>query len=563
MFSTSTRAQTIEGQSPDDRLLEERVLSASPKSTSAAAPKKFSMSNSLAELRNFSKAAAQTPKCTDATKTVFSKKYVLSRDAAGKPCRIYDLSFPSLKSLFSAKKTLQVPVQKLTSKEYLNWLDGNNTAVEQSREEFRRTFNPRQAAKTSWVTKLKFRNQPSVVEGSRSSSNEIGLPRSFRIADLDIGQYRFDSQTQADIHAFLAELQNNPSIQSEASVESDYMIKVLKTPETMLQGIRLDWNDLDKVYDVILEGDFLPFSGAVALIDYQTQYKFAVEKIFRSILSSGLQSIAGRIPNQTMSTAVEVLINDAFEQIEMAYSYQMVQLEDTLRSGVMGRSEIGIDAATSGRAFNILHGQKSDLFSAYILSVAQGKPFDWTAFEGLGKNARYNVEKQRDIMMSKLNSRLVLEKKCQTDFVQDYFAVCTLNGKKDALYSVISEQVIFNKGAGAPLIYRYQRPYEASLRRGVAWGLSIALRVFGLPISRFAIEKLDPMVKGVVSAGVLDEALIRSFYSNQQSAGTNLNTEDSQLLSWLYIQNLNPFLPKSQASEESVIAANKRMMGLN
>lgn len=562
MSSSLAFAQRDDAQSESERLLEQRILSELPPAQGNKAAEPFSMKKALAGLRAFQRAAAQTPKCTDASKSVFSKKYVLTKDAAGKPCRIYDLSFPNLKTLFSAKKTLQVPVQKLKAKEYLDWLDGNYEAIEQSRENFRQTFNPMKVAKDSWITFMKFRYRPSAVPGSQASPNELGLPNSFRISDLDIGQqYQFDSQTQKEIQEFINELQSYTSPLDNA--ESEYMVKVLKKPEALLQGIRFDWNDLDKVYDVVLEGDFLPFSGPVALIDYQTQYKYAVEKIFRSILSSGLQRISQIIPNKTMAATVAAVVNDAFEQIEMAYSYQMLQLEDTLRDGVVRRADIGIASVDSERAFNILHGQRSDLFTTYILAVAQGKPFDWTAFERMGTSARYSVEKQRDVLMSKLNSKLVLEKKCQTEFMKDYFAVCTKAGKKDAIYSIISEQVLVNKSFGAPLVYRYQRPYETSLRRGGTWALSLALRIFGVKISQQAVTQIEPVLKGFINTGMLDEALMRNSFSTAQRSGAALNTEEGLLLQWLYVQNLNPFLPKSMASEDKIIAANKSIMGLN
>lgn len=561
LASGLAHAQIQEEQTADDKLLEQRILSEYSQIQATPAPSSFSMAKALAELKKFRQAAAKTPKCVDATKTVFGKKYVLTRDASGKLCRIYDLSFPNLKTLLSAKKTLQVPVQKLHSKDYLNWLDGNYTAIEQSREAFRQQFNPLQTARESWISKLKFRIKPSAVVGSQSSLLDIGLPRSFRIADLDIGQYRFDDQTRNEIQSFLNELQSD--VANSPNTESEYMTKVLKTPETMLQGIRFDWNDVEKVYDVVLDGDFLPFNGPVVLVDFQTQYKYAVEKLFRSILSSGLQRVAQVIPNKMMASSIEAVVNDSFEQIEMAYSYQMLQLEDTLKAAVTGRADIGIQAQDGNRAFDLLHGQRTDVFTAYILAVAQGKPFDWMAFEAMGKTARYNAEKQRDILMSKQNSKLVLDKKCQTEFIKDYFAVCKRAGKKDAVYSLISDQKLVNKSFGPPLIYRYQRPFEASLRRGATWILSLGLRIFGVNISRQAVVQLEPILKGFMNTGILDEALMRNSFSSQQRGGSSLTTEEGQILQWLYVQNLNPFLPKSMASEDNIIAINKKLMGVN
>jgi hypothetical protein len=90
--------------------------------------------------------------------------------------------------------------------------------------------------------------------------------------------------------------------------------------------------------------------------------------------------------------------------------------------------------------------------TSYIMSVAQGTQFDWQAFEKAGKSVRYSLDKQRDVLMDKTHSRLVLEKGCKTEIVNDYFAVCYKNGVKDGLYSLISEQNLAFKNMGAPLI---------------------------------------------------------------------------------------------------------------
>jgi hypothetical protein len=209
-----------------------------------------------------------------------------------------------------------------------------------------------------------------------------------------------------------------------------------------------------------------------------------------------------------------------------------------------------------------LYGQKSDLFSAYILAVAQQKEFDWQNFDKLGRTARYSAEKQRDIMMGKMNSKLVLEKKCDVELFQNYFAVCSKNGQKNALYSIISDQTLAVKNFGAPLIYRFQRPYEVSLIRGGTWALSVALRIVGLPLSRTITYQLNSILKNFMKAGVMDEALLKNNLTAQKDAGV-LAGDQNGMLNWLFIQNLNPFLPKSINSENNLIVINKQLLGIS
>jgi hypothetical protein len=558
-----------EERSADDILLEQRIEALSDKNVLKVETmaKPFSLSESIAKLRAFKQTAdAKTPSCVDARKTIFSNKYVMTFDAQGKPCRIYDLSFPNLQALFTRKKATQVPVRTMTSKDYLNWLDGNMDGITQTNDQYKRNFNVRFAARNSWISKLKFRNKPVAVPGSKLSLLDVGLPQSFSLADLDIGnQFRFDARTLGEVQGLMNELKKTEvmsGISESEGIASEYLIKVMNKPETLLQGVRFNWNDLDKVYDVVLEGDFLPIKGPVALVDYQTQYKYAVEKMFRSFLSSGLEQLSRFIPNKIISSVVEVLISDSFEQIELMYDYQMLQLEDSLKTIAMDSRSGLAEEITPNYALNVLYGQRSDLFSSYILAVAQSKEFDWFAFDKLGKTARYNVEKQRDVMMGKMNSRLVLEKKCEVEFFQEYFAICSKAGQKNAVYSLISEQSIVVKNFGAPMIYRYARPYETSLVRGGTWVLSVALRIIGLPLSRTITYQLDGILKKSMRAGLLDEALLKNNLTTKKQSGV-LSADHASMLNWLFIQNLNPFLPKTLASENNLVAINKQLLGIS
>lgn len=549
-------------QSAEDRQLEQMLTSeVDQKSAPVVIEKPAPVKQRLSLVNRFKAITAKIPNCVDATKTVLNGRYVMTADASGKACRLYDLSFPNLKALFVSNKSLQIPVQAPTSKDYINWLNGNTLAMQQSEQQYRNQFNAQRAAVQSWTSKLQFRVRPTAVAGSQSALNSLGLPQSFRLSDLNLGtNFQFDAQTIAEFEKLMA------STDKAALGENDpfaaEVMDVAKKPDNLLKKIQFNWDDVNKVYDVVIEGHFLPLSGPVALVDYQKQYRFAVEKMVRSMLSSGLQNLARQIPHPLISSLVEVVVTDAFEQLELMYDYQMRLLEGSLRGRLQENNLTATELADTNRALNLLYGQKADLFSNYILSVAQGKPFDWTAFEKMGKAERYTNEKMRDIQMSRMNSKLVLEKKCQTEMFQDYFAICSKNNMKDSVYSLISERMIFSKSLGAPMIYRFQRPYEATLVRGGAWVLSAALRVFGLPVARGIVGMLDRQLKSFMQAGLTDEALLRSRLSLQQSAGA-LTAENSMMLKWLYIQNLNPFLPKSATSESRMIAANKKLLGLN
>lgn len=561
MSTSQTLAQTQ--LSADDLELEQRVMSTVKTKTQAqvnVAPKP-----TLAHLQSFlKKGQTSQPKCVDAKKVPFADKYLLTYDAQGAPCRIYDLSFPNLKAVVKAVSMFQMPVRQMASKDFINALDGDWNAIQTRNRDYSARFDARMAARTSFISTLKFKNKPKAVPGSQTTSTDVGLPVSFSLADLETNAtLELPATTKAQLNDVIQSLEADTSLSAEKSSQiQQYFLQVLNQPQKVLQSVKFNWNDLNKVYDVAIEGDFLPLMGPVEIVNFQTQYKGMVEKLFRSILSSVLVQLPRLIPNRTIGAIVEVAVEDIFEQIDVMYEYQTNRLEQTLKN-IKSYQVSAVDLPLlETRALNILYGQKGDMMTSYIMSVAQGTQFDWQAFEKAGKSVRYSLDKQRDVLMDKTHSRLVLEKGCKTEIVNDYFAVCYKNGVKDGLYSLISEQNLAFKNMGAPLIHRYKRPYEVSVIRGGTWLLSVALRVVGLPLNRTVTYQLNGSLKKFMRAGVVDEAFLQNTLYKNKMAGT-ATIESQNMLNWMYIQNLNPFMPKTLNFENALIAANKSLLGIN
>jgi hypothetical protein len=546
-------AQEISNQTltADDLELEERIASlqtAHPQSTVTKEQSKLSLEN-LQKFWSLNEKAQLS--CRDHRKVLFSEKYVLTYDEKGQPCRVYDLSFPNLMALTTKKQLLQIPMRKMTSRDYLDALDQNWEAIQQRNRQYALRFSPRAVAQTSFVGKLKFKVPPRYVFGSQVASS--GLPLSFSLADVQLNKpFELNEQLQADFQNLMERLNNQSS-------NSLYQ-QLAEKPERLLQAVKFEWNDLDKVYNVILDGRFLPFVGPVEVLSFQEQYRAPVEQLTRQILGEVLRQLARLIPDPTIQSIVEVVVDDVFEQIDLLYRYQSFRLEQALTH--LQKSELKPEdyRNLNGRAVNILYGQRADFVSSFILAAAQGQSFDWYAIEKMGSSSRYNIEKQRKIMMSKMHSRLVLEKKCETQIMSEYFANCIKNGQKVAAYSLISEQSIPFKSFGAPLIYHYQRPSTVALIRSGLWILSAGLRVVGLPLSRQLTFALNNYIKNFMRSGILDEALLQS-HLLQMNSRNELKQDSKLMMNWMYIQNLNPFLPKSLQGELNIIESNKRLMG--
>lgn len=543
-LSTAGAQQVIDqNKSADDLELEQRVMGLqtfTSSKTDQGEEKKVSLKNlqifwSLNQKQNLS--------CQDSRKVIFSEKYVLTYDPAGNPCRIYDLSFPNFRALTAKKQLLQVPIRNLTSRDYLDALDQNWGAIQNRNREFASRFNPRVASRNSFVGKLKF----------KSSKVSSAIPLQFSLADLELQKpFVLNDTLKADLKNLVQRLDSR-------GTNSLYQ-QLAENPELLLQAVKFEWSDLDKVYNVILDGRFLPFTGPVEVLNFQEQYRAPVEQLTRQVLGDILSQLARLIPNPTIQAVVEVVIDDVFEQIELLYTYQSLRLESALLNLKNSPIKPNDYQTLSVRASNILYGQKSDFISSFILAAVQGQEFDWLAIEKMGSASKYNIEKQRKILMSKMHSRLVLESGCETQIINDYFANCQKNGKKVSLHSLISEQSIPFITFGAPKIYDYQRPATVSLTRGGLWILSAGLRIVGLPLSRNITTTLDGYLKGYLQSGIKDEALLQSSLLRQSSRG-ELTAESNLMLNWLYIQNLNPFLPKSLKSELKFVEMNKSLIG--
>ncbi len=538
-------AQQVNGQtkSADDLELEQRVIGLQPFASSKT-DQSESGKVSLKNLQSFwSLNQKENLSCQDSRKVLFAEKYVLTYDSAGNPCRIYDLSFPNFSALTAKKQLLQVPVRNLTSRDFLDALDQNWGAIQNRNREFASRFNPRVVSRNSFVGKLKF----------KSSRLGAALPMQFTLADLELQKpFVLNESLKADLKNLVQRLESR-------GTNSLYQ-QLAENPELLLKAVKFEWSDLDKVYNVILDGRFLPFSGPVEILNFQEQYRAPVEKLTRQVLGDILGQMARLIPNPTIQSVVEVVIDDVFEQIELLYTYQNLRLESVLLN-LKNSSLKPTDYQTlTVRASNILYGQKSDFITSYILAAVQGQKFDWLAIEKMGPASKYNLEKQRKIMMSKMHSRLVLETGCETQIVSDYFAICQKGGKKVSAHSLISEQSIPFKSFGAPKIYDYQRPSAVSLTRGSLWILSAGLRIVGLPLSRNITNTLDGYLKGYMQSGIKDEALLQSSLL-RQSYRDELTAESNLMLNWLYIQNLNPFLPKSLKGEMKFVEMNKNLIG--
>lgn len=484
--------------------------------------------------------------CAETNKKLVNGSYVITSSNDGQLCKVYDLSFPTLATLFSHKPVSSVPVQRFHAGDYLAWLKGDYDSIQNKIEDFRVNMDQGNRELAGWVKNIRFRQ--GFVAASVVAST--GLPTSFHASDLDTGApLQFSHSEQESLKKAFRAVEKNPTAE-----QSEDWNQLVSQPNSLLAKIRFDWNDAGKVYDIFLEGQFLPIRGPIALVDYNASYKLAVERILRSVLHSALSKIIGFIPAPA-GRLVSIAVDDAFSFIDMAYEYQINKFEGTFNS-----SPALLDAKQFERTMNVLAAGHADFVNLYLMSVIQGRPFSWTALEDAGRTIRYNTLTERDTLMSKLNSKMVLEQGCEMEIVHDYFGVCS-KARSTKMYSMISESKILFWNLGGPIVHNFKLAPEVALRRGTAYLLSMGTRFFDLPFIGFLAGQLTATCKSMAFDGITDEGFLRASLNKMRDNG-KFGPNEKELSKWLYIQNLNLFLPKSEQQEKAIVAANANLLGV-
>ncbi len=502
-----------------------------------------SISRIIEVIKWVNKSHTATP-CVEKDIKKNSEKIVTTFTKEGKPCKVYDLSFPTLRSALGKVVVLKVPVQKFQAEDYLAWLDGDYDTVFNNIEHFKNNFTQNDL-QNSWISKIRFK------KNSRAKFSKNGIVTSFRLSDLYLGErFYFSKRQKEDLYA-AASASRFKGAEFEGFIEN---------PERLLSSIRFDWNELEKVFDVFLEFDFLPLSGPIDLVDYNIQYKLAVEGLIRSVIYKAVNYLLDYVPVPASKDIIRLAFTEVFDFLDMMYDYHVNQMEDTLQLNLDSIIRPEISGPATLRASQILFANRASLVNEYINSIITGEPINLDEFYKVGKRVKYQTEKARKVLLAKLNSDLVLNKGCEVDLHHDYFGACKISGKVEALYSLMSEHNLYFWELGAPMSHYYKVPVAITLKRNVSWLLSVGLRAFPVPVPDFIIGELVGILKGFAQAGMQDEAYLLN-YMLELKRSNNYEDEFSKYhVSWLFEQNYNPFLIKSENSQNEIIGKNYKFL---
>ncbi len=495
--------------------------------------------------------------CVDADTKTMHETYAVSFDREGQLCRVYDLSFPHLGLIFKRGKNRSlttIPAQNFTRRDFANWINGNYAKVYESVESFQNQKIDRTHKQLSpWVKKLRFKKGTAAFANFTSSEE---IPHSFYASDVEIGRkLTFSKYRKIQLKRVLKRLAKSQNgINNLNEWEA-----LIDQPESLLKKIRFDWNSVKKVYEIAIEGQFLPINGPIALVNFDRPHKVFVEGLLRRVTQMAFEQIFKRIPSLS-GRVIGLAVNEAFVTLDAAYAYQMNRLEASLKDSLKEDSLI-LSTQEAKRGLNHVYIGQVDLISEAILRMAQGQKFPWNKLEKLGRKQHFQTEKTRDIMMDGSNNYLVKKKGCATEFKFEYFSNCQTSDSTK-LYTLISQFNVFSYNFGPSQIFDYQQPKSVLTKRSISYLLSIGLSVTRTPIPRWITNNLITYLKQFAFSGTSEEAYLVAKL-NIKNLREGLLPAEKPLLNSLYLQNLNIFTPKSSRHEARIISANKKILGIN
>ncbi len=476
-------------------------------------------------------------KCEEVSFIENSSKFKTSYDADGNPCRTYDLSFPTLMGAKSGiNKLASIPLTKYEPEAYLKWLEGDFDHIASKTQQYISSFSTA-TYRNSWAAKLPFKKN--------LAKNKSGIVKSFYLSDLEMKKFSFTTRQKRDLAKLFATSNKGSALNN--------MQVFVNNPNAFLNKIKFDWNDLSKVYDVFVEFDFLPLKGPVVLVDYNAQYKFVVEKMIRTTMQKALIFIAKKIKNKNANRVVQLAINESFGFLDMAYTYHLNQLENTLRLNLEGTLPTDVSKLTINKGMNIVFASQESLITQYLTGLITGQAIDLERLDKMGKVSRYTVEKQRRSTMKNLFSALTLKKKCEMTVVNRYFGECVTENSDKFLYSLLSSHKVLIWDFGATKIHNYQSPKKIAMLRKSAYLLSSALAIFKIQlVPDWITNQLVTILKDYSLNGAVEEGVMLNELT-ELGRINGLSDEQQYHVDFLFKQNFNPFLANSLEMENNFI----------
>ena len=507
-------------------------------STTSNASMTYSWQRDVKIISALAKEAEKSVDCEESNYESISENYLASFDGQNQICGIYDLSFPTLRSLITKAPVTELRVIKPKLKDYKIFLDDEATLSDAER-----FLNEDISTEGSWYSKLEFKNNRNL------RVHEDGVYEAFAFSDLK--SFSTKMEFNAAEKKALEEL-----LYSVDTVDQRAASAFIQDPRSILENMTFEYDSVKKAYKVFLDLDFLPINGPVKFSDHKLQYRAWMQKQIRSVILSAFNRFLKPVSVTLTGRIASVVITEAFNFVEMTYEFQRLKLEKTLRLALDGRFETEVSDEDLEKSLYLLFVQDSSVLINIVMGLVQTGHADLDNLYNIGKTSALRAVQIRNSMSDRFFSKMHYEQNCNVVAVGYHFAKCE-NGS--SLYSLISETSIFFWSFGNPKMLNLNSPWEVFAKRTASYLLAGAVDINFLNFPRWISSQVSQALKGYALSGVLDEAIVVSdLLVNDQ------RTDDEESsLRHLMGKNIIPFIPKSLDGLESVRLKNKKILGVN
>jgi len=507
--------------------------------TNATAAMTGSWLREAGKLMAIAEKTTEIDNCVEVEYKKLSENYLVGRDADGSLCGVYDLTFPTLRTLFATDAVSEIRLNTPKLSDYKIFLENG------ADEETARSFVEQEEVSLdrSWYSNLKFKN----TSGLRQNSD--GVYEEFKLSDVEM--FNRDLQfTQREKNLLLA------SLTAPGERASDELVQFVENPRAIFENMNFQYDSLKKAYRVFLDLDFLPINGPVKLADHKIQYRVWLTRQTRGLIRTALNRLLRTVVRTQTGRIVSFVVNEAFNFIDMTYDYQATKLERTIRMALEGSVESELTTDELRKTLYLLYIRDNSLLINIITSAVQTQSVDLDNLFNYGKPAALTAFEQRQNISDVSFSNMYYEKECDLESVGYYFAKCADDGN---IYSLISNTSLFIWTFGNPKVLNMNSPWEVFLKRSATYLLAGAVEINFLNFPNWIANQVSSALMTYSMSGVLDEA----FVVGGLLAQSELNREDRVILNELMNKTIIPFVPRSLEGLERIKEKNKAIMGVN
>lgn len=514
----------IQLKSQTNELSKLETLGMQAEKAQAAAEEETNLNDTIKLISEITKTET---KCeTEAYALKNSNRFITTFSAEHLPCRVYDLEYPGLFQKASKIPIVDLPAQEISKAAILNLAQGNVSKslaqfeINSARLETSQSDILSNALIKNGITRQALQNGISAekfissqnLEWDKNSKNLIKLLKESSPSELDFSLEHLDSPT-------------------------NFLKKIVVNQDSTSSRIRVQWSEENqKRYHQKI------------LLDFNRPYKLLWEISYMKVIRYIATQAIVLVPEPLTANLIRIAVQDLFDIININYLEQYYHLEAVLRMNLGNTSPTAISREVLNRSLNLLYADKNKtLFKFVVQGLSKG--YSLKKWELAAADTRLQSEMAWSKTFSKHYLTLRQKPGCELKLLYNFFATCSSGGRPSNLFALNTSEQFSFLNFGPKKIYNYEKPWQVTALKALAWATSAAVRagnLFGAyaPNNLLSVNAgIAGALKGYARDGSREQAFLHQalvvYDQNRTSQNSDSHLELIQR-GWLNAQTLNP-----------------------